>query len=77
MDINVTEDIHSIKRLGKSWLVHVAYAANEIAALHLNGWLASTWAVRSSSETLHLPQLHLYRPARGYFICYLRSSSMS
>ncbi len=44
MGINVTDDIHSIKWLGTSWLVHAAYAANELAALHLNGWLASTWA---------------------------------
>ncbi len=34
----------SIMLLGTSWLVHVAYAANEIAALHLNGWLAFTTA---------------------------------
>uniref|UniRef100_A0A672LGS0 Zgc:113232 n=1 Tax=Sinocyclocheilus grahami TaxID=75366 RepID=A0A672LGS0_SINGR len=30
---------------------------------------------QSSSENLHLPQLHLYRSAMGYFICYLCSSS--
>ncbi len=28
-------DIHSIKLLGTSWLVHVAYAADELTALHL------------------------------------------
>ncbi len=35
--INVTDDIHSVKRLGTRWLVHVAYAANKLATLHLNG----------------------------------------
>ncbi len=57
--INVTDDIHSVKRLGTSWLVHVAYTANKLATLHLNGWLAFTWAFavrsQSSSETHHLP----------------------
>ncbi len=38
--ISVTDDIHSVKQLGRSWLVHVAYADNELATLHLNGWLA-------------------------------------
>ncbi len=42
MSINVTDDIHSIKRLDTSWLIHVAYAANERATLHLNGRLAFT-----------------------------------
>ncbi len=36
------DDIHSVKLLGTSWLVHVAYAANKLTALHLNGWLAFT-----------------------------------
>ncbi len=40
-------DIHRVELLGTSWLVHVAYAANELTALHLNGWLAFTRAVRS------------------------------
>ncbi len=31
------DDIYSIKLLGTSWLVHVAYTANELAALRLNG----------------------------------------
>ncbi len=45
------DDIHSVKLLGTNWLVHVAYTTNELAALHL---------MAGSSETLHLPQLHLY-----------------
>ncbi len=32
MQIN---DIHSIILLGTSWLIHVAYAADELSALHL------------------------------------------
>ncbi len=72
-----THDIYSIKLLGTSLLVHVAYAANELTALHLNGWLASTRSSTKCSETLHLPQLHLYRSATGYFICYLHRDSMS
>ncbi len=44
-------------------------------------WLAFTWDSCSvHSEFLlnpHLPQLHLYRSATGYFICSLCSSSMS
>ncbi len=38
------DDIHRVKLLGISWLV---YAANELTALHLNGWLAFTRAVHS------------------------------
>ncbi len=34
------DDIHSVKLLDTSWLVHVAYTANELTALHLSGWLA-------------------------------------
>ncbi len=46
----------SVKLLDTSWLVHVAYAANELAALHLNGSLASTKAFRSAlSEFLWNP----------------------
>ncbi len=30
-----TNDIHSIILLGTSWLIHVAYAADELSALHL------------------------------------------
>ncbi len=37
-----TVDVHHVKLLGTSWLVHVAYTANELAALHLNVWLAFT-----------------------------------
>ncbi len=37
----------SIMFLGTSWLVHAAYVANELAALHLNGWLALTTAVKT------------------------------
>ncbi len=74
-------ETHSVKLLGMSWLVHVAYAANELAPLHLNGWLAFTIAVHSMlSEFLWNPlppQLHLYRSSTGYYICYLCSSSMS
>ncbi len=44
-----TDDIHSIKLLGTSWLVHVAYAANELAALHLNICLKSTRAFQIMS----------------------------
>ncbi len=40
--------IHCVKLLGTSWLVHVAYAANELTALYLNGWLAFTKAVFSA-----------------------------
>ncbi len=53
--------IHRVKWLGNvwgkwSWLVHVAYAANELATLHFNGWLASTWAFCSTlSEFLWNP----------------------
>ncbi len=71
--VKVTDDIQRVKWLGTSWLDHVA--------LHLYGWLAFTWDSCSVlSEFLwnpHLPQLHLYRSATGYFICYLCSSSMS
>ncbi len=60
----VNDDIHSVKWLGTSWLFHVAYTANERTALHLNGWLASTWALCSMlSEFLWNPppsQLHLH-----------------
>ncbi len=42
-----TDDICSVKLPGTSLLVHVAYSANELAALHLNGWLAFTRAVHS------------------------------
>ncbi len=50
------DDIHSVKLLGTSWLVHVIYTANELTALHLNGWLAFTRAVRSAlSEILWNP----------------------
>ncbi len=28
------DDIHSFKLLGTSWLVHVAYTANELTAKH-------------------------------------------
>ncbi len=31
------DNIYSVKLLGRSWLVYVAYAANELTALHLNG----------------------------------------
>ncbi len=44
-----TDDIHSVKLLGTSLLVHVAYAANELAALHIHGWLAFTRAFCSST----------------------------
>ncbi len=30
-----TNDIDNIKLLGTSWLIHVAYAADELSALHL------------------------------------------
>ncbi len=50
------DDIHSVKLLGTRWLVHVAYTANELVALHLNNWLAFTWAFRSMlSEFLWNP----------------------
>ncbi len=42
------DDIHSVKLLGTSWLVHVAYAVNELTALHLNEWFAFTRAVCSA-----------------------------
>ncbi len=52
------DDIHSIKLPGTSGLVHIAYSANELDALHLNGWLTFNKAVCSvlleSLETLHL-----------------------
>ncbi len=71
----------SVKLLDTSWLVHVAYAATELAALQLNGSLASTIAFLSTlSEFLWIPpppQLHLYRSTTDYYICYLCSSSMS
>ncbi len=42
--VNVTDDIHRVKRLGTRWLVHAAYAANELFALNLYGWLVEfTW----------------------------------
>ncbi len=51
-----TDDIHSVKLAGTSWLVHVSYTANKLAALHLNGWLASTRAFHSTiSELLWNP----------------------
>ncbi len=43
-----TDDIDDIKLLGTSWLVHVAYAASKLSALHLNGCLASTRVFRST-----------------------------
>ncbi len=65
--------IFRCKQLGISWLVHAAYAANELTALHLYGWLVFTWdscsMLSELSEALHLPQLHLYRSTTGYFIC--------
>ncbi len=38
-DGSLTEynDIHSVKLLSTSWLVYVAYTANELAAEHLIG----------------------------------------
>ncbi len=51
-----TDDIHSVKLLGTSWLVHVVYAANKLADLHLNGWSAFTRAFHSAlSEFLWNP----------------------
>ncbi len=41
-----TDDIHSINYSAQT--VHVASAANELAPLHLNGWLAFTRAVHST-----------------------------
>ncbi len=43
-----TDDMHSVELLGTNWLVHVAYAANELTALHLIGWLAFTRAFCSA-----------------------------
>ncbi len=42
--MQIDDIIHSVKLLGTSWLVHVAYTANELTALHLNGWLGLTRA---------------------------------
>ncbi len=55
--ITQIDDIHSVKLLGTNWLVHVAYTASELAALHFNGWLASTRAFHSSEIlwNLYLP----------------------
>ncbi len=55
------EDILTIKLLGTSWLGHVAYAANDLTALHLNGWLAFARAGRSMLSELHWN--HLPSPA--------------
>ncbi len=50
------DDIHSIKLLGTSWLVHVGYTANELTTSHLNGWLELTRAFHSMlSELLWNP----------------------
>ncbi len=68
-----TDDIHSVKLPGTSWLVHVAYAANKLAALYLNGWLVST----SYSETLHLPQLHLIYATSAAAVCLYMSLKYS
>ncbi len=78
----VTDDIQRVKRLGTIWLAHDGHSANELNILHLYIWLVVfTWdpaaCFQSISEALHLPQLHLYRSATGYFTCYLCSSSMS
>ncbi len=40
-----TDDIHSVKLIGISWLIHVSYAAKELAMLHLNACLAFTRAL--------------------------------
>ncbi len=47
-----TDDIKSINLLATSWLVHVAYAANKLAALHLNGWFAS---IKQLQRALRVP----------------------
>ncbi len=78
----VTDDIQRVKRLGTIWLAHAGHAASDLNILHLYIWLVVfTWdpaaCFQSISEALHLPQLHLYRSATGYFTCYLCSSSMS
>ncbi len=58
--------------------------ANELIAQYLNTWLLFAVAVcQHTSETLHLPQLHLYRSADSCMIygvihmCYMCSSSIS
>ncbi len=53
LSLSQTADIHSVKLLGTNWL---AYAANELAALHLNICLTFTRAFRSMlSEFLWNP----------------------
>ncbi len=43
--------------------------ANELSAQHSNIWLVLVVAVlQRASETLHLPQLHLYRSATRWFV---------
>ncbi len=71
--LNITDDIYSAKWLGTIWMIHVAYAANELAVLYLNGWLAFNRAFCSVLSEflwkLHLPHLHLQRSATGYMLC--------
>ncbi len=50
------------------WFSSVS-VANELSAQHSNIWLVLVVAVsQRASETLHLPQLHLYRSARRWFM---------
>ncbi len=52
------DDIHSVKLLGTRWYVHVAYTANELTALQLNGWHSLerfAACFQSSSETSIFP----------------------
>ncbi len=50
------------------WFSHVS-VANELIAQYSNTWLPFAVAVRQrTSETLHLPQLHLIRSATRYAI---------
>ncbi len=73
MDINVTYDIHSVKRLGTRFMLHTQPMSSLLTFKWLvNIHLSILQHTLSSSETLHL-----YRSATGYFICYLCSSSMS
>ncbi len=67
------DDIQSVKLLSTSWYTaaYIAYTAkvNELAALHLNGWLAFTSISQCAFRVSTTPAL--YRSAMGYYYLHL------
>jgi len=52
-------------------LVPAVSVANGIAVQPSNTWSAFALVVQRASETLHPPQLHLYRSASGIHVSYI------